>query len=221
MNVSADKALPFYRMLAFPDRSVLDLMDVALESAAVVHLHGGYSAEMRGYIIETFFLGDFGGLGIEFVTFALFLLSGDLQVFESGTDYTCVLFSGDLNLSSFKHLEEDLGMVHFIISRFLKNFLNREILFFLGSLCVEHIARVSRRFGYVGSYEELFGLCAFDAFLCHSSVVFLSVNNKRLTYKKVYHRLNHKKDTAPFRSEDLERSRYEICMSDYVLFPSG
>lgn len=60
IDITADEALPFYRFLTFPDRTFLDLFEIAVETAFVAQLDFGNGSEMLGYLGKAFFIGYAG-----------------------------------------------------------------------------------------------------------------------------------------------------------------
>ena len=75
VNITAYKAHPAYGFFAFPDRAVLDLFFISVESAFVTELDFRNRTEMFGNVCKTFFVGYFGGFLILFDTFDMFAFS--------------------------------------------------------------------------------------------------------------------------------------------------
>ena len=88
--ITAHKALPCDRLVTFPYSAVLYLLKVMEETAVVTGFDFGDCAEMRCYFGEAFFVGDLGGLGVEFDTFDFFFVCGTCEIVGRGADYACI-----------------------------------------------------------------------------------------------------------------------------------
>lgn len=105
--VAAHEALPGDRLVAFPYCAVLYLLKVMKETAVVTGFDFGDCAEMRCYFGEAFFVGDLGGLGVEFDTFDFFFVCGTCEIVGRGADYASVNTQCDRKIPTFKEFEKD------------------------------------------------------------------------------------------------------------------
>lgn len=161
-GVAADEAAPCDGFFAFPDGAFLYLAEVAEEAAVVVQLDFGDCAEMGGDVGEAFLVGHVGELAVHFVAFLAFLACGDFEVGGGVGDGAGVNAHGHVEAASFEVLEVNFGVMKLIGGGFAENLPDGEIVFFVGLLRIEGIARVSHRLGGVGNHKILLGLSPFD-----------------------------------------------------------
>lgn len=97
--------------------------------------------EVRGYVVETFFLGGLGKCLIEFAAFDKLFMGCGGEVFGCCSDDTGIYAHGNRHAAALKIFEIYFCMSEFIGGCVQKYFLDGEIIFFFCLRGVEIVAR--------------------------------------------------------------------------------
>lgn len=108
--ISTYQTLPGYGLVAFPESTGLDAVEIALEALHMMLLYRGDSLEMLGYFGESLLFGHFGIGKISLYSLIALLMYGYLEIGDGVLGRNSI--DGDIagKLSTLKHLQIYLAM---------------------------------------------------------------------------------------------------------------
>ncbi len=159
IDITTYLTLPQYRFVALPHGTIFYTATHGLETVFMMILYSGDCPETFCNLGETFVIGNFGGIGIEFHAFHLFFMSRNREIVDCLSDYTGVhsdVWSHAISLG--KVTQINLGVTQFIGSRLSEYIGILEIIFLLGGVGKECITRNGTRLCHIGYSKIGFGL---------------------------------------------------------------